>query len=367
MADGDLLEAPGIILARAEGVIPPKQLDGIQILRGVAASLVVFHHFCLMLNKYGGHSRIASYHNLARVGAAGVDVFFVISGFIITYTLLRRDRETSWSKFTIARIKRVVPLYWLFTLLLVAMWATHKMLKTLVLTPDLLIRSLLFLPLTKYQIGVPPSSHPILDQGWTLQYEAFFYLICAVAIAVVGSRKLFPYASIGVFLCMVAARFIPGAPDYIADPLLLEFVAGTILGWLAGTGRLDTVWKGHMLAWIAIVLASAALFLTAFLPDPDAARAWAWGIPGVLLVFGCILVRPDRTGFLARAAIYIGTASYSIYLGHGIVVIAMIALMKAGHFAGAGDGFLLAATVATIAATSLIYPLLERPIDRLLR
>jgi peptidoglycan/LPS O-acetylase OafA/YrhL len=320
-----------------------------------------------MLNKYGGHSRIASFHNLARVGAGGVDVFFVISGFIIVYTLLKREREVTWWQFALARIKRVVPLYWLFTLLLVGMWATHKLLKTLVLTPNLLIRSLLFLPLTKYQIGAPPSGHPILDQGWTLQYEAFFYLVCAAAIAIVGSRKLFPYASIGVVVCLVAARLIPGAPDYIGDPLLLEFVAGTVLGWLAGTGRLAAVWQGRILAWVAIAVAVIALFLTAFLPDPDATRAWGWGLPGVLLVFGCVLIKPDRTSWLARAAIYLGTASYSIYLGHGLVVIFVIALIKTGHFAGAGDGFLLIATAVTIGVTSLVYPALERPIDRLLR
>jgi exopolysaccharide production protein ExoZ len=367
MVENELPEAPALTVARVECLIPPKQLDGIQILRGVAASMVVFHHFCLMLNEYGGHSRVAQYHNLGLVGAAGVDIFFVISGFIIVYTMMLRERPITWPQFALARIKRVVPLYWLFTLLLVGIWVTHKALKSMVVTPDLLIRSLFFLPLTKYTLGAAPSSHPILVQGWTLQYEAFFYLLCTLVIAILGVKKLFPFVSIAVVLSMVAARLIPSAPNYLSDPLLLEFVAGTILGWLAATGLLAGLAHGRVLAWLAISGATVALFLTSFLTDPFSARVWGWGIPGVLLVFGSILVKPSRSGILARPAIYIGSASYSIYLGHGLVTLFAGTLMKGGYLTGSGDGFLFLATVGTIAATSLVYPMLEKPINRSLR
>lgn len=363
----ETLEASGIILAEAEGKPVPRQLDGIQILRGVAASMVVFHHYCLAFLVYHGRSAIASYRSFAHVGAAGVDIFFCISGFVIIYSLLARERPVSWGAFVIARIKRIIPLYWLFSLAILAMWATGKALTSMVVTPGLVVRSLLLLPVTKSWADGRVDTHPILDQGWTLQYEALFYAACALVIAALGSRRVFPWAPLAVALFAAIAYLVPGAPAYLYDPLMLEFAGGTVLGWLAASGRLARLPAPRLWAWGAIVAGAGGLLLTTFLAEPEPWRVLVWGVPGFLIVLGCILLEPRRGGRIIDTAIFLGAASYSIYLGHIIVVLFVSAAMKYGHLVGAGDVVLLAATALTIAATSLVYPLVERPITKWIR
>lgn len=362
-----ILKAPGILIAEAEGKPAPRQLDGVQILRGVAAALVVFSHYCLVFVEYGGQSIIASYHSLAFVGASGVDIFFCISGFVIIYSLLIRPHQVNWRAFGLARLKRIIPLYWFFTLAMVGMWMTGRALTKLALPPDLVLRSLLLLPLEKHVMGEPVSTHPILDQGWTLQYEALFYICCAVVIALVGSKRVFPWTPVAVAILAVVSLFIPAMPAYLHDPLMLEFVGGTILGWLAATGRLFRLPWPRAIAWGSIALGVMGLLLTTFVPNPESLRVLIWGVPGFLIVLGSILVTPVRGGRLVDAGIFLGAASYSIYLGHGFATIFVGTMMKKGYLVGAGSVVLLVVTAVTVAGTAMVYPLIERPITKFLR
>ncbi|MBY9064149.1 acyltransferase [Sphingomonas yunnanensis] len=359
----ETMETTGITIARSQGRAVPRQLDGIQILRGIAASIVVFHHYCQMVQAHG-RSTLASFRSFTWVGASGVDIFFCISGFVIVYSLLARPQEVGWRSFVVARIKRIVPLYWLFTLVIVALWASGRAMKTLVLTPDLLLRSLLLLPVTKIATDGRVNHHPILDQGWTLQYEALFYVACTLVIVLLGSRRVFPWTPVAVAAVAVLAVLLPGAPPYLHDPLMLEFVGGTLLGWLAATGRLHALPARRAIAWGCILLGAGALMATSLLSDPVELRVLVWGVPGFLLVLGCILVEPRRGGRIVDGAIFLGAASYSIYLAHGVITLFVNAAFKAGHFRGAGDGFLIIATVLTIAASAMVYPLIERPLTR---
>lgn len=364
----ETLEATSALIAETEGKPIPRQLDGVQILRGAAASLVVFHHFCLALRTAGSPSAIANFHRFAWVGASGVDIFFCISGFVIVYSLLQRTKTVSWNAFLIARIKRIVPLYWLFTLLLIAMWLTGRVLKSLVVTPDLTFRSLFFLPVVKTFVDGGTSEHPILDQGWTLQYEAVFYLCCTIVIAALGSRRVFPWTPLTVGLLALITAIVPGAPAYLHDPLLLEFAGGTLLGWASATGRLDRLPAHRALAWTAIIVGAISLLLTSFMANAVDYRVLVWGVPGFLIVLGCILVQPRRGNLITDAAIWLGAASYSIYLAHGVITLFVSALLKSGRIAAmAGDLFLIGATIATIAVTALVYPLIEKPLTKWIR
>lgn len=361
------LEASGITIAAAEGRPVPRQLDGIQVLRGIAAAAVVLHHCCAIFLIHDRPSVLARFQHFTWVGACGVDIFFCISGFVIVYSLLCRGYDVSWQSFVVARIKRIIPLYWVFTLLILAFWLTGRAMKTLVVTPDLIVRSFLLLPLTKRATGGEVSSYPILDQGWTLQYEALFYLACTVVIALLGSRRVFPWTPAAVALIAAIGLLVPGAPAYFRDPLLAEFVGGTVLGWLAATGRLFRLPASRLWAWSAIAIATVMILLTGFIPHAERIRVLVWGIPGFLLVFGCILVAPRRGTRLADTAIFLGTASYSIYLAHVVVLLFVTAAMKAGYFAQAGDVSLILLAIVTIAATSLVHPLIEKPLTRLVR
>ena len=367
MVGTGILEVPSVAPAQAEGAPAPRQLDGVQILRGVAASLVVFHHYCLAFLQYGGRSKIAEFHKASLVGASGVDIFFCISGFVITYSLLTRSGGVSWKAFAIARAKRILPLYWIFTLAVAAVWVTHFAFKSLIVTPELIIRSLLLLPLTKHVSGEALSSHPMLDQGWTLQYEAFFYLICTIVILVFGSKRVFPWAPFLVLFCAGLARLIPGIPLYLGDPLMLEFVGGTTLGWLTASGRLGCGNYRKLAAWSCICTGGIFIVASMFMPDPEGWRVLNWGIPGFLIVLGSVLCTPARHNIFSKVAIFLGVASYSIYLGHGFIVLLVSTAMKKGLFVGVGDVAMMSATVVTIGLSSLFYLVVERPLTNMIK
>ena len=141
---------------RAVGV-----LRNVQVLRAFAALLVIFVHLDQLLSRLG----------VPLFGGAGIDIFFVISGFIMVYTTM--DREiTPWS-FMADRIARIVPAYWaatlgVFFLALVA----PSLLQTSHMQWDELFKSLVFVPFRKATGLV----QPVLFVGWTLNYEMFFYL-----------------------------------------------------------------------------------------------------------------------------------------------------------------------------------------------
>ena len=133
-----------------------------------AALLVVFVHLDELLPRLG----------LPLFGGAGVDIFFVISGFIMVHTTMDRDDVTPWS-FMAGRISRIVPAYWVATF---AVFGIALVAPSLLRTPHLpvgeLLQSLAFIPFVK-DSGL---TQPLLFVGWTLNYERFFYLVFAMGL-----------------------------------------------------------------------------------------------------------------------------------------------------------------------------------------
>ena len=110
-------------LDRSPVIKPHRNFEYIQFLRGLAACMVVFHHLCWVFNHYRPGSRITAFHKLADVGAGGVDIFFCISGFVITYAARNMPPGTRSAKtFIIRRLERVMPPYWFYTSVLILFW-----------------------------------------------------------------------------------------------------------------------------------------------------------------------------------------------------------------------------------------------------
>ena len=146
-------------------------LQSIQILRGLAASAVLAFHAA----QRSGHS--------FTIGAAGVDVFFVISGYIMWSVM--RDGPSPRS-FLTRRLARIVPLYWAVTLAMVAFSAVPGALPNLQLTWRHVLLSLLFVP----HAAPDGAVFPVLVPGWTLTYEMFFYAILTAALWLPASLRL---------------------------------------------------------------------------------------------------------------------------------------------------------------------------------
>lgn len=275
-----------------------RTLHGIQYLRAVAAlGVVVFH----AAERTGAHFAI---------GAAGVDIFFVVSGFIMW--VIASDRSPSPSAFLRDRIERIAPLYWIATGVMVA-GALAGLFPNMRLTAWHVFSSLSFIPSRSPSTG---EIWPVLVQGWTLNYEMFFYALFAMALFLPAKRRLVVLAA--AFLGLVAAGWLaaPETPVFKTwtDPLLLEFLLGIGIGkaWL--DGALPSPGIGAALIAVAIGgFAFVGVTYVGFMP-------LVLGPLAAALVGGVLTFERHARIPSFRPASYLGDASYSIYLWHAMAI-----------------------------------------------
>ena len=155
------------------------KLSSIQVLRGVAASLVVFLHILASLDAYYDSSILYDFPSLISFLESGVDIFFVISGFIMFAVTKNKFGQGYALNFIKRRIFRVVPLYWTLTLLYASLLIVFpSAFQNAVFDIYKLIQSLLFIP----HHNVSGDIMPVVSVGWTLNYEMYFYLCFAIAL-----------------------------------------------------------------------------------------------------------------------------------------------------------------------------------------
>lgn len=276
---------------------PADKLDSVQMLRAIAALAVVFFHIPLFRN-----------------GDWGVDIFFVISGFIMAMVTAQ-----SGSHFFTKRVIRVVPLYWLGTL---GVFAVALVLPSLLdnTTADVpgLLKSLFFIP---YQKG--EYVQPLLYLGWTLNFEMFFYALFAVSMAISHRHRLLICSSLLLALVVLGhlVTFEALLAKFYTQQILAEFVLGMgcyaiykrTAGWRAASPG-----KGERAGLITLGLVALVYMPFAGGLAESLGRGLAWGIPAAVvflaLVHGLSGVR------LPWVLVLIGDASYSLYLFHPYVL-----------------------------------------------
>jgi exopolysaccharide production protein ExoZ len=322
----------------------------IQYLRAAAALMVVFFH---------AEGMALEYFNVGwpSFGAAGVDIFFVISGFIMWITTA--PERTTPSSFIVNRIVRIAPLYWLMTLLLYGGWLIFR---DPALLPPVgnLVQSLLFIPFVSARTG---EIQPLLITGWTLNYEMFFYAVFACGFLVTRRyRMLF----IGVVLgSLVAVRLFvsPAGPLALTytSPLLIEFVLGCFLGVMYERKALPR----PAIAVFLLVAGSVLLLSSGVVSAANVGggRFMRWGLPAFLIVIGALSLEP----FLkkSRLPVLFGDASYSIYLTHSVVLSTLksaVLMVGIGAASLVTGGFIIAGCVASIAVGVLVYFFVETPL-----
>ncbi len=281
-------EPAGLPAAKAQ----PRNYLSIQYLRAIAALMVVFHH---ARNPIPGLSDpLANF----GAGAAGVSIFFVISGFIM-YTAARDEKVRT---FAWRRLTRIVPMYWIATFVVLM---AHEGLRLHQMTPELakhVVESLLFIP--HHDPYSPGDIAPYLVPGWTLNFEMFFYALFAVGLAV-RRLVLFLASAIGALvLAGIALHFHNALWLTYTNLILLEFLAGIFIGVFAGRLTSGT-W-----AWL-LPLGFVGLGLSGLSTAP---HLLTWGLPATMMVVGAIAL--EQSGRLADLALLavLGNASYSIYL-----------------------------------------------------
>ena len=294
------------------------QLAGIQMLRGLAALIVVLHHSWLAVTQALPHPVGQVARRLIGLGAAGVDVFFVISGLIMIHTgHLSLGRPGAAADFLARRAIRIVPLYWLLSCALLVPWMAGLLLRRTRLTAIDIACSFLFAPCV-HPHGVYGTTHPLLDPGWTLSYEWYFYLVFCVLLAVGSLRVLL--IGIPLLFCGVLALASQSPPgntvtDFLSDPLVFEFCFGLGIGGLFLAGYRPPPALG------AALMAGGAGLLLASCLAPAGARALGWGIPAALIVLGALAI-PKPGSWFGVALVGLGDSSYALYLSHGLLMIA---------------------------------------------
>ena len=290
----------------------------------------------------------------------GIHLFFVISGFIMARTARGYGSARGGLAFLTRRIIRVVPLYWLMTsLVLVGAVAAPELLNMPTGGLAVVLGSYLFVPVLRDG----GELRPVLGQGWTLDYEMFFYVLFALSMLLPRRVSLAGLASVLIGLVLIGRFAHPAnaALGVWTDTLLLEFLFGIGIGLLQEAGaRLGT---RTAVAVVTVGMVSAIAF------GPTCAacggvQAWIdQGTPAALIVAACVLgpVWPVTRITLALAAI--GDASYSLYLFHPFVIRvlrnAWLAVMPGTVPLGPE---LTLGCVLAVAAALLLHRLVEAPL-----
>ena len=345
----------------AEGSERAERIVSIQLLRFLAALGVLI-----------AHAELLSYHlgqflgvNLARVplalkGGVGVDLFFAISGFVMVHSSRRLyGAPGGRGTFATRRLVRIVPLYWLGTLVALA-WTLHFGPR-----PDTasIVQSFAFIPF-RSDAGSGRVA-PVLETGWTLNYEMLFYLLFAATLAPTARATVRRVALVlGAFVLLRMAVDLPLPLAAWGRPIILEFAAGMGIALLHSRGVTLPV-----PARLALLAAAAVLVM---LGDPDWAsdiagwdRVLTWGLAGVAIL-GAATMGPWRIT-APQWWNFGGDISYALYLCHLPLIIA--AQMAWRHFRlPYGPGlevlFVTGTTLASLIAAAIIHLAVERPLTR---
>lgn len=335
-------------------------LGGIQILRGLAALAVMVSHLLIIEGKYSADQILG---NWAGWGAAGVDIFFAVSGFIMVYVTHNRDASRNRpAGFLASRIVRIYPLYWLVSAALLAVW---------LLRPDMVFSSAAGDPnIVKSFALWPDTREPLLAVGWTLIHEMYFYVVFAVFL--LFARRWLP------LLLLIWALIISAASIYnlrasspelrlIFSPLTLEFILGAFAA-LAFTQSPKPQWQLALtlgLLFLGGAFLAGALGLHTLDFENQPVRVVLFAVPAALLAYGFAGFGAAKTAF-AKFGEKLGDWSYALYLSH-VLSLSLIGRIW-GRFAREGivDNIVMILVMSgfAIGVAAVLHHVFERPVLR---
>ena len=337
-----------------------KNLDLIQVLRGIASLLVVLLHTTMNAKEIFNKDFLGGFFTF---GGAGVDIFFVLSGFIITYTAAKGlTQPGKLLPFLRRRFVRIFPTYWIiitiFILLQLALPSFYRTHYNFTLSN---ICSTLFL--------LP--GHPMVNGvSWTLSYELFFYVLFSLAFLLPGKRLAFAlsmlYGSVIIALSLWGYNFEHGNRwiDLLTSPMNVEFFMGVIIAVLV-----RRIPPGLSLP---LIITGSLLFLAGgiavdlnygLLPNAFN-RVVIFGIPSFLIISGLVRFELGRKIKLHNILLSLGEASYSLYLLHLPVVAGCMRIMTKFNIQNNVilHGMLLIMIALICYASILFFKWIERPI-----
>jgi exopolysaccharide production protein ExoZ len=315
-------------------------LLNLQLLRAFAALNVVLFHTIGAAVSYGYETNLISY--LEGWGANGVDIFFVISGFVMLYTQL--DNKRTVKDFLILRAIRIVPIYWLLTLTVTTIYiAAPFLFREMIISTEWVLASLGFM-----STAIVGKS-PIVYVGWTLEWEMLFYLVFGLSLW---------FRSWAVTLSVTSLALISIAL-VVSDFILLEFLAGLIIALLFKRYGFNSFGK------ISLILGGLLLSLSISeeVRELVESRVILWGLPSVLIVYGAVTT-PQVSIKLGKL---LGDASYSIYLIQMLSIPVFYKILSFLNIQLNNDLLAITCLIATAIGGTVMYLLIEKPMTQLIK
>lgn len=334
------------------------ELVGLQILRGFAAMLVASHHAleASMVARVGPSSP----DWLTTFGASGVDIFFVISGFIMIFVCFRDGRRPpNAGNFLFKRFTRIYPLYWIFCIVLLILGAMHLLRNEAASLSDV-FGSLVLLPTATRIMGI----------SWTLSYEMYFYILFSATLVFQSAIRSVAFAIAMIAVIGLVSNLVPIEVyrDFLTDPITFEFCAGLFLGWwYLRSGQSFSLPLIVCVPGIAL-LAAAPLFVehqtTGALPGWP--RVLTWGLGSLIIVASCLGVR--HRGGVQKLFVLLGDASYAIYLTHYFVIGVYARFLRSTRLADFPQPAVIVVVSIACAAVGVgVHLSIERPLLDVIR
>lgn len=322
------------------------RLEGFQALRGVASNFVILCHIGAIDKKYTG----GFLPDRFELGGAGVDLFFVLSGFIMVAVA---GRNVSPLEFVFRRMGRIYPAYWIVAITVLAFGVAAG-------------RSVDIMSLWKALLLVPTDEGQIIAVAWTLVHEVYFYAVFAfmlvVRAAVVPALLVWSgIVALGLWLGRVGGEDLGPTFAVVTHPLTYEFILGAFIG-IAYLNR--SVLGGriaHALGWFA--------FAGVFVLDPIEVfdyRVVLFGIPAAMVVYGIMSLEVVRGLRVHPVLISLGDWSYATYLVHYFVLAVLGRVLGAaiGESIAASLMLLLGGIVGSNFVGWMLHRCVEKPVLR---
>jgi peptidoglycan/LPS O-acetylase OafA/YrhL len=330
----------------------------IQALRFLAAFMVICCHSTLYTKE-----RLVSSEEVFYLGANGVPLFFVISGFVMVLSSqkLINDKD-GWRKYAVKRIIRIVPLYWIITTFKLAVMVLSA---GLILHSKInftnIIKSYFFIPC----INIDGEIRPILGVGWTLNFEMFFYLLFTLALFLRVNTIIFS-GVVMIALAVLSFFKTPAWPlilNFYADPIVVNFLLGMIAAFLI-TKKIK-VQKSFAIALIFGGLLFLFSPLQYYFKFTELNTSLVNAFASFLIVYFSAQLEKESLVFIPKIILFFGMASYSLYLIHPVIIpLSPVILKKMGVINSLLSESLC--VIFALVAGTISYYYFEKPITRIL-
>ncbi len=324
----------------------------IQYMRAIAALLVVLAHAVWKGTQYST-SPMTWFH----VGGIGVDLFFVISGYIMCHVTYKR--EVSFLKFMKARFVRILPLYWVLTSFALVVY---------LLFPDKVNSSRGETGILASYFLYPNESRFLVSNGWTLSYEFYFYLIFALGLAFSSAiRFVLPVIlMLSLILIGLVLDLDNIQLEFLTNIRLLEFICGMCIFFFFVRYTITKTYS------VLLIFLSLILLIVVNSVENADDQIFNYLIPVIFFFMGMrgledtVFARQPQNKVF-RVLGKIGDSSYSLYLFHPFaLVLSSIALNRVG-ITEYGYLFVGLLVFVSIATGWLVYTYVELQLNKMLK